>query len=172
MKKLAAVKEVTMNIFCCYKNNNSSPENLSFFYSLILAWIRRSFCHRDRRIVSFHPTDEAESVTLTASATTVTAGTMVTLTCTANGGNPRPGLELYRLPGNHFAKSERQPNDQVDVQLVYSRRLTKQHNGDRYVCRTLVDSPSIPNLPVVSSAEITFDVQCEYSEIRVNEYYG
>ena len=93
---------------------------------------------------------------------------MVTLTCTAEGGNPRPGLELYRLPGNHLVKSEpeRKPNAQIDAQLVYNRTLTKQYNNESYVCRTLVDSPSIPDFPVKSSEEITFDVQCEYFESR------
>ena len=101
-------------------------------------------------------------VTLTASATTVAAGTTVTLTCTVNGGNPRPGLELYRQPGNQLVKRIPQPSEQAVAQLVYTGTLNKEDNQARYVCRTLVTSTSIPNFPVKSSTEITFDVQCEY----------
>ena len=122
------------------------------------------------RLLCFPHLDQADSVTLTASATTVAAGTTVTLTCTANGGNPRPGLELYRQPGNQLVKRIPQPSGQAVAQLVYTRTLNKEDNQARYVCRTLVTSTSIPNFPVKSSTEITFDVQCEYFALGMQTF--
>ena len=86
-------------------------------------------------------------------------GTTVTLTCTANGGIPRPGLELYRQPGDRLVRSVPQPTGQTVATLEHTLTLAKEDNQARYVCRTLVTSSRVG---VTSSAEITFDIPCTY----------